>query len=425
MSDLKVLRASVKNFQCLEEKEIVLNGQSILVIAKNGGGKSTLIRAIKSAGNANILPAKSIKEGEEYAKIEIEVGNDDKKYTFETFFSPENQKGKVVVTDEEGTRITGKSAQQSILGSFTFDPFQFIKLGQTSTGKPSKEGVREQINILKEFLTDEERTELAQLDVDYIENYDERTMVNRELKSLEVEADGSDIPQEDILKYENHKKDRESELIASLEKASSTSADYARVEMGRKNAVTEVEVLKAKIIELESKIKEADAYLKKTKKIDVEAINKELTEVREFNKMHDSIQYKISLTKKIRDKRKETEELTNKLTEIKAGKKSIVENSNLPIKDLTFGDDEILYRELPLNEDHHPKSLIIAIGVQIAMAKNPNLKCIFIDDASLLDDKTLKWLYKKCDESGYQIIAEMVDRNSDELHIEFMEKVLK
>ena len=425
MSDLKVLRASVKNFQCLEEKEIVLNGQSILVIAKNGGGKSTLIRAIKSAGNANILPVKSIKEGEEYAKIEIEVGNDDKKYTFETFFSPENQKGKVVVTDEEGTRITGKSAQQSILGSFTFDPFQFIKLGQTSTGKPSKEGVREQINILKEFLTDEERTKLAQLDVDYIENYDERTMVNRELKSLEVEADGSDIPQEDILKYENHKKDRESELIASLEKASSTSADYARVEMGRKNAVTEVEVLKAKIIELESKIKEADAYLKKTKKIDVEAINKELTEVREFNKMHDSIQYKISLTKKIRDKRKETEELTNKLTEIKAGKKSIVENSNLPIKDLTFGDDEILYRELPLNEDHHPKSLIIAIGVQIAMAKNPNLKCIFIDDASLLDDKTLKWLYKKCDDSGYQIIAEMVDRNSDELHIEFMEKVLK
>ena len=108
MSDLKVLRASVKNFQCLEEKEIVLNGQSILVIAKNGGGKSTLIRAIKSAGNANILPAKSIREGEEYAKIEIEVGNNDKKYTFETFFSPENQKGKVVVTDEEGTRITGK-----------------------------------------------------------------------------------------------------------------------------------------------------------------------------------------------------------------------------------------------------------------------------------------------------------------------------
>jgi hypothetical protein len=425
MNDLKVLRASVKNFQCLEEKEIVLNGQSILVIAKNGGGKSTLIRAIKSAGNSNILPAKSIREGEEYAKIEVEVGNNDKRYTFETFFSPENQKGKVVVTDEEGTKITGKSAQQSILGSFTFDPFQFIKLGQTSTGKPSKEGVREQINILKEFLTDDERNKLAQLDADYIENYDERTIVNRELKSLEIEADGSDIPQEDILKYENNKKDRESELISLLEKASSSSADYARVEMGRKNAITEVEVLKARMLELESKIKEADAYLKKTKNVDVEAINKELTEVREFNRMHDSIQYKISLTKKIRDKRKDAEELTNKLTENKSDKKSIIENSNLPIKDLTFGDDEILFKGLPLNEDHHPKSLIIAIGVQIAMAKNPNLKCIFIDDASLLDDKTLKWLYKKCDENGYQIIAEMVDRNSDDLHIEFMEKTLK
>jgi len=58
------------------------------------------------------------------------------------------------------------------------------------------------------------------------------------------------------------------------------------------------------------------------------------------------------------------------------------------------------------------------------MAKNPRLKTIFVDDGSLLDEETMSWIFKKCENDGYQLICEMVDWKADELHTEFIENFL-
>jgi len=424
MEDLKLLSVKAKNFQCLEQKEVIVNGKSLLVIGKNGSGKSALMRIMKSASNVTQMPDKSIKEGEDFAEISATYGNENESYTYTVYFSPEHQKGRLVVKDAEGNQITGTTAQRSLLGDFTFDPFEFIRLGQTASGKPSKQGVREQIEILKEFLTDDERKTLNALDDEYTELYDERTMINRELKANEIEAEGADITQEDLAKYENDRMAEEQEIISKISKASTDASNYSRVEDGVVNAKSRIELLKKEIEELEDKVKKGEEWLSKNEKPDIEQLNEQLTEVREYNSKYNFIKEKLSLIGKIREKRSRAGEATNRLDEIKKEKKGVIANSNLPIKDLTFEDDKVLFKGLPLDFDHHPKSHVISIGVQIAMAKNPRLKTIFVDDGSLLDEETMSWIFKKCENDGYQLICEMVDWKADELHTEFIENFL-
>lgn len=424
MDDLRVLRATAKNFQCLEEKQIDINGKSLLVIGKNGSGKSSLIRIMKSASNTNDLPEKSIKDGEEYAEISVTYGNDNEEYTYHVYFSPEHQKGRLVVKDKDGNQITGVTSQRNLLGDFTFDPFEFIRLGKSASGKTSKSGVREQIDILKQFLSDDEKLALNKLDKEYEDLYNERTIVNRELKKLELEAEGAEITQEDLEKYSKDRKEEEQELIDRISKVSKASANFARVEDGVNSAKLRIKELEKEILELKDKVEKGEEWLSKNENPNVEELNSSLSEVRKHNEKHDYIKAKLNLISDIKEKRSNSGKATERLDRIKIEKKEIIAKSNLPIKNLTFDDDQVLFNGLPLDFDHHPKSHVIGIGVQIAMAKNPRLKTIFIDDGSLLDEQTLNWLFDKCEKEGYQIICEMVDWKADDMHVEYMEKFL-
>lgn len=424
MENLKVLRATAKNFQCLEEKKIEINGQSVLVIGRNGAGKSSLIRIMKSASNTGELPDKSIKDGEEYAEISVTYGNENEEYTYYVYFSPEHQKGRLVVKDKEGNQVTGVTAQRNILGDFTFDPFEFIRLGKSASGKASKSGVREQIEVLKEFLSDDEKLALNSLDKEYEELYEERTLINRELKKLEVEAEGSEITQEDLEKYSKDRKEEETVLIDSISKASQVSANFARVEDGVNSAKLRIEELEKEIVELKDKIKRGEEWISKNEKPEVDKLNARLTEVREHNSKHDFIKSKLNLISDIKEKRSKSGQATERLGQIKQEKKKVIAKSNLPVKDLTFDDDQVLFKGLPLDFDHHPTSMVMRIGVEIAIAKNSRLKTIFISDGSLLDEGTMRYLFDKCEKEGYQIITEFADYKSSDLHIEFMEKFL-
>ena len=97
----------------------------------------------------------------------------------------------------------------------------------------------------------------------------------------------------------------------------------------------------------------------------------------------------------------------------------------MPVKGLSFTDEEIYYNDLPFNEDSQPKSTIIGVGVKIAMCLNPRLKVLVIRDGSLLDDGTLKMILKMADKYGYQLLIEIVDNEHDVPEIKFTEEVIK
>ena len=116
---MKIISAELQNFQSLEHKVVDIQGKSIVVVGKNGGSKSTILRAIQSPINSVVVPAKAIKEGEESAHVKLIIKGDldgeDKTFKYVMNFSPSNQKGSVVVVDEEGNKIKNKSNRKDNL----------------------------------------------------------------------------------------------------------------------------------------------------------------------------------------------------------------------------------------------------------------------------------------------------------------------
>ena len=114
---LKIIRAEIKNFQSLEHKQIDLGGKSIAIIGRNGGGKSSLLRAIQSPINAQSIPSKAIKDGEERASVKIELAGekDGEKafYNYHLVFNAKSKKGKLSVTDAEGNKIESRDTEKT------------------------------------------------------------------------------------------------------------------------------------------------------------------------------------------------------------------------------------------------------------------------------------------------------------------------
>lgn len=439
---LKIISAEIQNFKNISHRLVDINGRHVIIVGKNGAGKSSLIQAIMSPLNAKFIPSKAIKQGEEKGRVEIVLaGNlhgEYQKYTLDMNFSEQHQSGRITVYNKEGEKIgSSRSVSDSIIGAIGFDIFQFIRMGLTPTGEVSKPGVQGQIEELKKLMPKEVLVKLHDLDIEY-DKIDkiERSVINKEIKTLEAEIKGMpEYSQEEIEKYSKPDEDKAKELEDKLDNIALEIDKWTRVSNGTKNAEEKIkgiddtiEELQAKItslIEEKTKLEEAaekgKAWLIKNTKPEPDAIITELKETRQFNEKCKEVKKYEDKHKDLGEKKATAKKHTSRLEEIKSEKKEIFSKGALPVKDLSFNETEILYKGLPFNEEQHPKSTIIAIGMKIAMAMNPNLRCVVINDGSLLDEKTRNLVFKIADKEGYHIIMEVVDEKGGDLDIQFVE----
>jgi len=199
---LKIISAELSNYQNIKYKLIKLDGRSIVVIGKNASGKSATLRGIQSSIDSTVIPVKVIKQGEERASVKLVVGGmidgTHEEYYIDAYFDLENQKGRIKMKDKDGNVITSKGAQKSVLEYVSFNIDEFIRLGKTNTGQVSKAGVMQQVEILKRFLSIEEKTKLFNLDKEAEEIYTERTAVNKEVEKIKLKVDAYNFSQEDL-----------------------------------------------------------------------------------------------------------------------------------------------------------------------------------------------------------------------------------
>jgi hypothetical protein len=78
----------------------------------------------------------------------------------------------------------------------------------------------------------------------------------------------------------------------------------------------------------------------------------------------------------------------------------------MPIPDLGFGTDGVLYRGLPLEQASSAEQ--IKVSMSMAMALNPTLRVVQIRAGSLLDDSSLKIVQDLADANQYQVWMEVV-----------------
>lgn len=482
---IKIIKAEVTNFKNIEAKSVDLGGKSFVILGKNGAGKSSLIQAIMSPLDSRYIPQAPVRNGEEKGTIEVviagEIGGETIKYFVELYFTPGNQKGRVVVRNAEGETVSAaKSLVKSIVGNIGFDIFDFISLGLTKDGKISKPGVKQQIEILRGFMSDEAKNQLGELERTYKEKYDKRTFENGKIDEAEAFMKNSTFEQGEIDKYSEPKD--ATVLEKQLGDLSNTIIEWDKVSKGIEEDKAEAEKAKAqgemsstaRIIQdklqvnvqtieglkeserwksfiesynaLRKELQDiategangleehdrllqqaliAEEHIKATPRPSAEGINQQLTAIREHNANYDKIKEYVEKQRQIMASKEASNTLTTELTDIDTKKKQLFATSELPVKGLTFTEDEILYNGLPFNENQHPKSTIIGIGVKIAMAMNPNLKVLVIRDGSLLDSEMLQTVVKMANKYDFQILVEIVKDGIDDVEVQFVEDYLK
>ena len=163
MSKIKTIR--VENFKAMDSQEVNLNGNSIIMVAANDKGKSSLLRGLIDRFQG-VKPSVIVKQGEEKGFNEMELTDGSIiKWKF-------TEKGEQFsFTTKEGiTQTTGvlKAIGERYFGkNFNIDAFMIM----SSTKQTEK--VLEILGV-----------DTSQLDADYKAQYDLRTDANRELKRL-------------------------------------------------------------------------------------------------------------------------------------------------------------------------------------------------------------------------------------------------
>jgi len=438
---LRVLKAEIKNFKNIDYKEVDLNGRSLFIVGPNAVGKSSLIQAILSPVDSQYIPLEPIKEGEQRGSAKITIGGnidgDPVKYTVACHFSQEHKRGVLTLTDSDGNdhKQGARNILDGIIGDISFNIMDFIKLGQTKMGKVSKEGVREQIEILKGLMSDDVIKSIAKLDEEKAKIYEQRTDINRETKFMSSQIEKNGFTQEEIDKYSEplDVKELSDKITAAKEKNININRskefiqNFPEKEKNLDEHIAEAEKVladlrKQKEDEFEQKAK-CELYLKKNPKlIDVDVLTVQLENLSDHNTKHLQVKEMDAIVIKKAEEEKKALAISDRLKAIDEEKKTLFANAKMPVKGLAFDEENVTFRDLPLSEGNIPTSQLIGIGLKIGMALNPNLRLLVIRDGSLLDDKTMKFILKTCEEKGYQLLIEVVKHEGGELSLEFIEK---
>jgi hypothetical protein len=86
--------------------------------------------------------------------------------------------------------------------------------------------------------------------------------------------------------------------------------------------------------------------------------------------------------------------------------------ATMPLEDLAFGEDGLVYKGLPFPENASGEERI-TVGLHVAAAANPRLRLLRVDDGNKLDTFHREHVRRFCEERGYQIILVMVDDDPD------------
>lgn len=410
MDALKIIELRARNFKRLTAVEVKPQGDTIIVSGPNGAGKSSVLDAITAAlCGKKACPPMPIRQGEEEAEVEIDLGQFVVKRTF-------TAKGSYL-TITAGTMKAGKPQEllDKIVGQIAFDPMAFIRMSPADQRKTlmdlvglRTDDVDEQIaraRDAKNAAAAEKRRLLSQLE----------SMEDVPDDTPDEEVSAAQIVEELTRAKEHNLKRRE--LIAEANRATEARADaaVALVNIRDRIADLEQELREAKAeqarqeaeVERLSKLEDAarkaqDEFVE----IDTDPIAQRLDAVEHTNR--------LVRTKRLR------QELHNKLEEADAARRAALQRQQhyedqkvkrlkeaaWPIPGLAVTDEYVTYDGVPLEQVN--TSAQIRIGVAVAMAMNPKLRVIRMSGNDL-DEASLRAVAEQAGGSGYQLWIERIE----------------
>lgn len=399
---MHIVQLTSENIKRIKAITITPDGNAILIGGLNGQGKTSVLDSIAMAlGGGKLIPSTPIRRGQKHARIEVDLGD----LIVERRFT---SKGSTLMVMPKDGREPFKSPQgvlDKLVGKLSFDPLEFVTMKADA-----------QLKTLKDLVG----LDLSDLEQKRKTLYDERYLVNVEVKSLEGQVDAlrehRDAPTEAV-SVEN--------LLTEIDEAEAHNSEGAALQFlfeqqveAAQRCEDEIARLRARAIELKAeKTTHEETAASLQLKIatfepkDTESLKEQIKTAGEQNRKIQENESRKRLTKQMRSKSGEALNLTNKIEDIDNEKEQRLAEAEFPVPGLSFSENGVLLNGLPFDQASSAEQLKVSIAMGIAM--NPKLKVLLIRDGSLLDENSLAMVAKMAQDNDAQVWIERVSKGDE------------
>ena len=408
---MRIIELTVQNFLGIKAAVIRPDGNVVRLEGKNGAGKSSILNAIWAGlCGSSAMPVNPIHHGETSALIKIDLGEIivTRKVT---------EKGMYLdIEDTQGRMFKSpQAALDKLFRVATIDPQAFIDM------KP-----KERRDLL--LLMTGQAEALEKIDESRQAVYDERRLVNREIDSMKAKLP-QDQQQEpiaevsvmDLLK----EREEEQERLGRLEEIRAALVNIGDEVTEIKGRILqntgEIAILKERIAQITADNENLDKRKNElfTQQIDIEEVvasyppsrvddirdrigkaeetNRAAAEQRAVRKLEADIDTKVA----------ESRAMTDKIKSFDDEKAAILNDSKLPIQDLSFNGENLMVGDIPFDDLNESRQ--ITIGLRMGLAMNPDIRVVLIRRGNELDSATMDAVHRFCDENDCQVWVQRVE----------------
>jgi len=424
---MKIVGMTIENYRNIEFVDLKLDTKLNIVSGKNGAGKTSLIEAmidaIEGKGELGKCPERKIKKGKDKAVIELEIDGTDGKLNIKRTITPKGVYLKA--TKEDGSDIK-QSDLSTIMDKTTINLMKLLNLSPT-----------EQIDFVKRI----GGIDTSEIEALYKEKFEERTVLNRELKKTKAVAEETppiieqvEVP--DIQKMQariseagGHNRYVLQQEQACIEADRITSAAESAVELftldveaakKKIEAARDVLAVKKQLLanaKKESTIRKKDASEKKAlieEPIDVSEILAKIEEAEKLQQINMAYDHYQGLLGNVQDKQEEVDQINSEMKALLEKREALINGSRLPFKNVSFDKETgLLINSIPFSEMSTAQK--IKIMAKLYIASNPELKVIYIQDGSLLDPDTLREMTEMSELKDFQFLVELVGEQQNSI----------
>jgi len=387
----KIQSVEIQNFKGIDFQKIDISGNHVYLIAKNGGGKTSFI----DAAFGSVKNAKPLKEGAKKGHVSINIDD----YLVEFKFSEKNQKPKLNIFDKSGAAQSSPAALfEKLFGVQNFDIDEFLSRSASK-----------KVDFIKNIIG----IDWSDADAKYKTLYEERTFLNRIIKEFDAKIG-------DSILMRNTEEIDTSVLMAKSKEVNESNSTRFTIKNGVDDRIVRIEYLKKELSKLEKEVEDGSEWLDKNPIIETESIDSAIEEAIEHNQ-------KLAVFNQQQKGRKEADEAVEKveaiqkeMDQINEAKRSELEAADMPVKGLTFDDDQLYLDGLPFESNQINSARRIVAGLEIQYALKGDVSIARLE-GSMLDKDSMNEVIDWADKKGVQLFVEKVDYDGEELKIEISE----
>lgn len=378
---MRVVQLTAENFKRLKAVDITPDGDTVVISGPNAAGKSSVLDAIWAALGGKQAPVEhAIRNGAENAYVTLDLQDLIVTRTWKA-----NGSSQLVVKSQAGARFPSpQKILDELTTRFAFDPLAFANADDKTQAK---------------ILADAVGLDLERFTQSRREAYDQRTVVNREVRRLEgslaklPDVPLAETPDEPV--NVGALAQTVAQLNEDLRRKAELMARYASLQAEMERVMIEGRQVTERLGENpEQRLEDAKLQLNNADRV---------------NQNVQTRRRRIELAGEMTVLRAESEKFTEIIKDVDERKQRAIESAALPVPGLGFGEEGVELNGVPFSQASAAERLRTSAAIGIALAKPQGVRVMTIRDGSLLDSSNMAILEQMAAENDFQIWVERVD----------------